>query len=77
MIGFILAVLFKDRKQTLDFLLRILNYNFNVKVSKININRVLMAHDIEWTKPKLIPNFYERIMKSKNWILQILPLYNW
>ena len=55
LIGFILGVLFKDRKETLASLAKILNDNFGVKVSEKTINRVLHAHDIEWTKPILIP----------------------
>ena len=49
----------------LAFLVKILNDNFGVKVSEKTINRVLHAHDIEWTKPVLRPKFDERIKKSR------------
>ena len=65
LIGLILGVLFKDRKETLASLAKILNDNFGVKVSEKTINRVLHAHDIEWTKPILKPKFDERIQKSR------------
>ena len=65
LIGFILGVLFKDRKETLASLAKILNDNFGVKVSEKIINKVLHAHDIEWTKPILRPKFDERIKKSR------------
>ena len=42
-----------------------MNDSFWVKVIEKTINRVLHAHDIEWTKPILIPNFDERIKKSR------------
>ena len=48
LIGFILGVLLKDRKETLASLVKILNNNFGVKVSEKAINRVLHARDIEW-----------------------------
>ena len=73
--GFILGVFFKDRKETLTSLVKILNDNFGVKVSEKTINRVLHAHDIEWTKPILRSKFDERIKKSRIEFLQILPLY--
>ena len=47
LIGFILDFLFKDIKQTLAFLVKILNDNFGVKVSEKTISRVLHVHDIE------------------------------
>ena len=65
LIGFILVVLFKDRKQTLASLVKILNDNFGVKVSEKTINKVLHAHNNEWTKPILIPKFDERMKKSR------------
>ena len=42
-----------------------MNNNFGIKVSEKTINSVLDAHDIEWTKPILIPKFDERIKKSR------------
>ena len=65
LIWFIFGILFKDRKQRLTSLVKILNDNFGVKASEKTINRVLHAHDIEWTKPILIPKFDERIKKSR------------
>ena len=65
LIGFILGILFKDIEETLTSLVKILNDNFGVEVSKKIIKRVLHAHDIEWTKPILRPNFDERIKKSR------------
>ena len=41
-----------------------MNDNFEVKVSEKIIDRVLHAHDIEWTKPILKLKFDERIKKS-------------
>ena len=64
LIGFILGFLFKDRKQTLASLVKILNDSFGVKVSEKTISIALHAHDIEWTKPILRPKFDERIKKS-------------
>ena len=65
LIGFILGVLFKERKETLASLVKILNDNFGVEVSEKTINKVLHAHDIEWTKSILRPKFDERIKKSR------------
>ena len=42
-----------------------MNDNFGVKVSENTINKVLHAHDIEWTKPILRPKSDERIKKSR------------
>ena len=63
--GIIFGVLFKDRKETLASLIKILNDNFGVKVSENIINRVLHAHNIEWTKLILRPKFDEKIKKSR------------
>ena len=65
LIEFILGVLFKDIKETLVSLVKILNNNFRVKVSEKTKNRVLHSHDIEWTKLILRPKFDEKIKKSK------------
>ena len=63
LIWFILGILFKDKKEKLASLVKKLNNNFGVKVSEKTINKVLHAHDIEWTKPILRPKFDERIKK--------------
>ena len=63
---FILDVLLKDSKEMLASLVKILNYNFRVKVYENTISKVLHAHDIEWAKLVLRPKFDERIKKS--WI---------
>ena len=65
LIGFILGVLFKDKKETLASLIKILNNNFGAKVSEKTINRVLHAHNIELSKLILRPKFDERIKKSR------------
>ena len=55
----------KIKKETLSSLFKILNDNFRVKVSEKTKNRILHAHDIEWTKPILRPKFDEKIKKSR------------
>ena len=45
--------------------MKILNDNFEVKVSEKTTNRVLQAHDIEWIILISRPRFYERIKKSR------------
>ena len=65
LIGFILGFYSKNIKETLASLVKILNDNFEGKVSEKTTNRVLHAHDIEWTKPILRPKFDERNKKSR------------
>ena len=58
------SALFKDKKETLASLVKILNDN-EVKVSEKIISRVLSEHDIESTKPILRSKFYENIKKIR------------